>query len=481
MSRLDEKSILLVHPSGARGGASAISRLANIMPPLGLASIAAWLDRAGYATRIVDCYAAPDDKELLDAAADMRPAWVGFSCTTATFLDGVRLAGVLRQALPGVRTVMGGVHASSQTKRCLEEHPELDFVVAGEGEKTLEELLAAGADGPTAWKEIPGLVYRDEAGQVCENAARKDLLELDTLPFPAYGKMAGFPQAYTLPLFNYPRAPGATCTSSRGCPYACGYCDRSVFRRTYRFNSAAYLYEHLRHLRQDFGVRHVNIYDDQFTFRKKRVVEFCEMLLEKPLGMTFNCAVRADHVDPDLLRLLKRAGGWMVSLGIESAAQDVLDGLNRTMRVEHVAGTVREIKKAGLRAKGLLMMGLPGETLESIRHTRDFALSLPLDDLNMAKFTPFPGSPVYENIREYGTFEEDWERMDCMHFLFVPHGLDKATLEQEFTAFYKAFYTSPRAMWDKTSMIWRSPDSWRRFLANLGQFLRFARQGERYE
>ncbi|MFW5696443.1 MAG: proton-conducting transporter membrane subunit, partial [Phototrophicaceae bacterium] len=137
------------------------------------------------------------------------------------------------------------------------------------------------------------------------NPRRTKLLDLDSLPFPAYEKLLGFPQAYTLPLFNYPKGPGATCTSSRGCPYACSYCDRSVFKRSYRFNSAEYLHEHLKHLRQRFGVRHVNIYDDQFTFRRQRVEAFCQRMLSSPLGVSFNCAVRADHVDLELLRLLK--------------------------------------------------------------------------------------------------------------------------------------------------------------------------------
>lgn len=481
LERLDPKTILLAHPLGGCSGAASISRLANIMPPLGLASIAAYLEQRGFHTHILDCYAQPDaDKTLAALLRELRPAWLGLSCTTATFPDGARLAALGKNILPGLRTVMGGVHVSGQQEQSLEQAPALDFAVLGEGEETLAQLLEAREDVLQAAPEIEGLAWRDSAGAVQCSGRRTHLLELDSLPFPAYEKLRGFPQAYTLPLFNYPKAPGATCTSSRGCPYACSYCDRSVFRRSYRYNSAHYLYEHLRHLRQSFGVRHVNIYDDQFTFHKKRVAEFCELLLQKPLGCSFNCAVRADHVDFELLRLLKRAGCWMVSLGIESGEQALLDGLNRPMRLEKVADTVRQIKKAGLRAKGLLMLGLPGETRETMARTREFALSLGLDDVNLAKFTPFPGSPAYKDIRRHGSFDENWERMDCMHFLFVPNGLSHAELEEAFTAFYKAFYTSPRAMADKVAMLWRSPDSWRRFLAHLPQFLRFARQGERY-
>lgn len=482
MTRPDPRSILLVHPLGRRQGDAGrdISRLANVMPPLGLAGIAAYLQMRGFRVHIIDCHARPDsDQAILDYLRQERPAWMGFSCTTATFLDGARLSGLAKQTLPSVRSVFGGVHVSSQRERCLEQFPELDFAVVGEGEAALAELMESGGV-PDAVRNLPGIVYRDASGQVQFTGRRTRLLDLDSLPFPAYEKLEGFPRRYTLPIFNYPRAPGATCTSSRGCPYACSYCDRSVFQRGYRFNSPEYLYEHMKLLHTRFGVRHVNFYDDQFTFHRPRVVRFCELLLARPLRMTFNCAVRANHVDQELLKLLKRAGCWMVSLGIESGDQALLQRHGRALDVEATADTVRMIRRSGLRAKGLLMLGLPGETLESIRKTRDYALSLRLDDVNLAKFTPFPGAPLYADIREHGGFQEDWERMDCMHFLFVPHGLDQETMEREFVEFYKRHYTSPRAMWDKVRMLWRSPDSWRRFLLHLGDFLRFARSGERY-
>ncbi len=137
-------------------------------------------------------------------------------------------------------------------------------------------------------------------------------------PFPPTRSWPGFPHSYMLPIFNYPKTPNTSCISSRGCPYACSYCDRSVFRRSFRYNSATYLYEHLRYLRERFGIRHINFYDDQFTFNRQRVEEFTGMMIDRPLGMTFNCAVRAEHIDHELLTRMKSAGCWMMSLGIET-------------------------------------------------------------------------------------------------------------------------------------------------------------------
>ena len=109
----------------------------------------------------------------------------------------------------------------------------------------------------------------------------------------------------------------------------------------------------------------------------------------------------------------------------------------------------------------------------------DYVFSLPIDDFNLAKFTPFPGSPLYENIHELGTFEEDWEKMDCMNFLFVPKGMTKDRLEKLFIEFYKAHYKRPKVLIQYVTMLWRSPDSWLRFACNLAGFLKFAVSNKR--
>jgi radical SAM superfamily enzyme YgiQ (UPF0313 family) len=195
--------------------------------------------------------------------------------------------------------------------------------------------------------------------------------------------------------------------------------------------------------------------------------------------MTYNCAVRAEHIDFELLRLMKTAGCWMVSLGIETGDPELLAKHRQNPDLDMLAEKIRLIKRAGIRTKGLLMMGLPGENEASIRRSMDYVFSLPIDDFNLAKFTPFPGTPIYENVHELGTFEEDWEKMDCMHFQFVPHGMTRERLEELFTLFYKSHFQRPRVLLGYAAMLWKSPDSWRRFAGNLGSFLRFARSSRR--
>jgi anaerobic magnesium-protoporphyrin IX monomethyl ester cyclase len=468
--------VLLVHPAGAQRDSESqrITRLVNLMPPIGLVSIAAYLEQRGIATDVLDCLMHPDaDERLRELLNDRRPAFVGFTCTTAGFKDAARLARLAHAVLPGVRTVTGGPHVSALTVRVLEEFPEIDLVVVGEGEATMAHLVESGGETPD---RVPGIVWRDGDGVARFTGHREPIGDLDSLPYPAYEKLTGYPHAYRLPVFSYPRTPNSTCITSRGCPYACSYCDRSVFRRGYRFHSAAYVYEHLRYLRQRFGVRHVNIYDDQFTFDRGRMDELMGRLTGEPLDMTFNCAVRAEHVESGLLRRMKAAGCWMVSLGIESGDEKLLSQHRQKADLELVAGRIREIKRAGLRAKGLFMMGLPGETEASIRRSMRYALSLPLDEMNLTKFTPFPGSPIYRRIRESGAFDEDWDLMDCMHFVFVPQGLTRDRLDSLYREFYRRHFMRPRVGLGYAKLACQSPDNWRRFAGHLAEYWHFARR-----
>jgi anaerobic magnesium-protoporphyrin IX monomethyl ester cyclase len=476
---LNDKKILLVHPLGYRADAAGgdISRIANIMPPLGLASIAAYLEQRGIGADIVDCYARPDsDRAIRDYLLAEKPAFIGLSCTTSSFHDGIRIAEMARLTIPGIRTVFGGPHVSALKEQLFANFPAMDYAVIGEGEETMAELLRCGRDDPAS---VKGIIYR-KGKEVNFTGYREKGLELDDLPFPAYEKLAGFPSSYMLPIFNYPTTPNTSCISSRGCPYACSYCDRSVFRRSFRYNSAGYLYEHLRYLSERFGIRHINFYDDQFTFNRQRVEEFAGLMIDRPLGMTFNCAVRAEHIDPELLVRMRSAGCWMMSLGIETGDAELLAQHRQNADLDHLAQKIRMIKAAGLRTKGLLMMGLPGETEASIRRSMKYVFSLPIDDFNLAKFTPFPGSPIYENIHELGEFDEDWEKMDCMNFLFVTKGMTRDRLETLFQEFYRNHFKRPKVLWGYVTMLWRSPDSWLRFLGNLTSFIKFTRHTTRH-
>ena len=435
--------IVLVHPAGSNWipGKKDMTATANRMAPLGLLSIAAHLEQKGHTVFVHDCLGpkAPGGVEAnTRTVLGLKPDLVGFSATTSGFLDGHDMAGLLKETSPEVQTVFGGVHISALGAPLLERYDHIDFLCLGEGEVTLEEL--ASGRHP---RDIAGLVWRD-GGTVTTNLPRPPVADLDDLPFPAYEKLQGFPNGYRLPLFSYVRTPGATMITSRGCPYQCTFCDRSVFGRSYRYNSAAYVYEHMKHLRTRFGVRHINIYDDLFTTHRARIAELCGMLTEKPLGLHCNCAIRVGHADDELLQMLKDAGFLQLSLGIETGDPDMIRKHKPGVDLSEVEDTVRRIQAKGLRAKGLFMMGLPGETEKTIRRTSDFIMSLGLDDMNLSKFTPFPGAPVWGDLSGEGTFDNDWRKMNCLNFVFVPRAIGSVErMDQLYGECVKRFYTDP--------------------------------------
>jgi radical SAM superfamily enzyme YgiQ (UPF0313 family) len=461
-----------VHPRGNNwlGEMKDISSIFNIMPPLGMLSIAAFLEERGLATSIIDCYARPLSlDELVAEIVRLSPDVVGFSCTTSSFLEGYRVAERLKERLPQVRIVFGGAHVSSLGVALLNRFPAIDYLVIGEGENSFYELLASGFRDVG---RIPGIGYR-ESGRGALASARELIADLDTLPFPAYHRLPGFPRRYNLPLFSYPTSPNTSIISSRGCPYQCSYCDRSVFSRGFRFNSPEYIVEHLAMLHRDYGVRHVFFYDDLFTFDRSRVERLCVLLEQKRVPVTYNCIARLEHVDSGLVALLKRSGCWQVNFGIESGDPDIVKKHRKFYALDEVGEKLRMVKRAGLRVKGLFMIGLPGESTAAIRRTIDYALSLPLDEINVTKFTPFPGAPVYPTIRDHGEFTEEWPAMNCMNFVFVPNGMTREELEELYNEFIRRFYRRTRIHWGYTRMLWKSPHSVAHFLRNLPEILRF--------
>jgi radical SAM superfamily enzyme YgiQ (UPF0313 family) len=463
--------VVLVHPAGSNWfpGGRDVTVAANRMVPIGLLSIASYLEANGLEVLVHDCLGprAPGDIDAnVGRILALEPDLVGFSTTTSAFLDAYQMASKIREARPAVRNVFGGIHVSGVGAKLMERFPEIDYLALGEGEATLLELAAGENPG-----EIEGLVWRD-GEEVAINPPRKLIPELDSLPFPAYQKLEGFPRGYHLPLFSYIRTPGTAISTSRGCVYQCSYCDRSVFKKGFRSNSADYTYEHLKHLRRRFGIRHVNIYDDLFTVNRSRILELCDKLATEPLGVQFNCAVRIGHTDDDLLERLKEAGCLMVSVGVESGDPDQLERLKAGVTREMVRETIARIKANGLRAKGLFMMGVVGDTEESIRRTSDFVIELGLDDMNMSKFTPFPGAPCWSTIHSEGTFEENWSLMNCLNFVFVPKGIEsRERLDQLYNEHVKRFYTDPA--WRKAfrRRLWQHRHSLRQLLRNLPDFL----------
>jgi radical SAM superfamily enzyme YgiQ (UPF0313 family) len=440
------------------------------MPPVGLASIAAVLRAGGHEVGIFD--AALDctvsNEQWAAHIAGYEPSIVGFSTITSNFCDAYDVCEKVKRLKAPIKTVFGGVHASWGKDALLKKYGEIDFIIAGEGEYSFCKL----ASGEPC-SSIEGLYFRN-GGSIENGPPHNTLCDMDSLPFPAYDLLSGFPRRYLLPLFGYPRHPGAGIISSRGCVYQCSYCDRSVFGKSFRWNSPEYTVEQIAWLKKDFGVRHVNFYDDQFTTNRARVARLCDLLKKRKLGVTFNCIVRIGHIDTDLCRILKTSGCWMVNVGIESGEQVLLDTFKDGLTLAAIRGDVNALYKSGMHVKGLFMMGFPGETEASIIKTREFANSLPLKDANITAFTPFPGAPISASISAAGSLDNDWSKMDCEHFVFVPRGIpSREFLREQYKLFIKGFYQRPFLWSIYLTMLFQSPHSFWRLIKNARTFLSY--------
>lgn len=469
--------VTLVHPAGFNfvPGQPDFSVLANRMAPIGILQLASWLEKHGHPTAVHDCLG-PCAPKGIEANADIvlatKPDLVGFSATTAAFMDAADIATELRRKRPGMRVVFGNVHVSSIGAPILEHFPEIDYLVIGEGEGAMLDLAEGKAP-----KDIPNLVWRDESngGRIVSNPRRERIRDLDELPFPAWEKLEGFPQGYHLPLFAYAKRHGATMITSRGCPYTCSFCDRTVFERLYKVNSARYVYEHMKHLRDRFGVHHINFYDDLFTAHKKRVNELCDLLIAKPLGMDFNCAIRTGHTSDEMLARLKRAGALMVSMGIESADPEMMARHKAGVSLDSVKKTVEQIHAAGLRAKGLFIFGMPGETPETIKATSDFVLSLDLDEMNMTKFSPLHGAPIWHECLR-GDLDEDWRLMNCLNFVYKPEGFEsREQMDELYNWHVRRFYDSKGYRRRFAKRLWQHRWSLWHVVKNLPTIIQAAR------
>jgi radical SAM superfamily enzyme YgiQ (UPF0313 family) len=375
--------------------------------PQGLGSIAGYVESFGYRADVIE-----PDIEGMDAAAFAERlrrggyGLIGISAFTTNVAFAYRTVALCKQALPDVPVVLGGSHPTIFPERTMRECPQLDFIVTHEGEKPFLALLGALAGGGDLG-EVPNLVRR-EGGRVVVNPRRAEWLDLDELPMFPYHKFdaARYVPAPSLrrvlPTFNY--------MAQRGCPYRCSFCDTRTHGRRVRYRSVGRVIEDLRALRRDFGVRGLVFEGSNFTARTAWVRAFCEALVREDFRLSWYAMGRVD-LAADLLPLMRRAGLWCMSFGIESANERTLQRMHKKIHVEQARDTVRRLKRLGVRCTGSFIIGYPGETEAEAERTIDYACRLGLDVAVFFIPVPFPGTELWDHAVADGGLKEHvaWE------------------------------------------------------------------------
>lgn len=416
-------------------------------PSFGLVCLAAVARQAGAAVTIIEASALELDPEAaLRAVLAAEPTVVGVTATTSGVLRAAQLAAALKAVRPHVLTVLGGCHVTALPAETLAACPAFDLAAVGEGEETLRAILERVDGGEACPADLPGTAAR-LGNRIVVNPPRPPIDDLDPLPLPAWDLLPGFPGAFHPSPARLRRWPCASVVFTRGCPNTCLFCDRSVFGNRCRGYSPARAAALVRDLHDRYGVRELLIEDDTFVSVKARVREFCERLIAEGPAVSWSCLGRADRVDPDLLRLMRRAGCWHIAYGIESGDPALLNAMHKQLDLEVIRQAVAWSRETGLRTKGFFMVGFPGETHESLARTRRFALTLALDDISVMQMTPFPGSELYRVAAEAGTVDRDWRRMNVVNTVFVPYGLTRDDLERARSDLLRAFYLRPAVLW----------------------------------
>ena len=372
-------------------------------PPLGLAYLASALLAAGAEVRVLDLVVQPSGEEALARELDaFHPGLVGLTAVTMNVDRALALAGAVKRRAPEIVTVMGGPHVTFSARETLEACPALDVVVLGEGEQTLVELCRALASAK-GLEAVAGIAFRSEQG-IRVTPRRRPIRDLDHLPLPA---------RHLLPLGRY-RALGMpiSMTTSRGCPHACIFCvGRRMVGARVRFHSPGRVVDELEQLAH-LGFHQVNLADDLFTADHDRCAAVCDEILERGLHVKWTSFARVDTVSVDLLSRMRAAGCTAVSFGVESANSGILKTIRKRITPDQVVAAIDMCAQAGVTPYASFILGLPGETPDTLRETLDFGKRLEDKGLiyGFHLLAPFPGTEVRERAAELGLriLTSDW-------------------------------------------------------------------------
>jgi radical SAM superfamily enzyme YgiQ (UPF0313 family) len=423
--------ILLVQPPSRHREHESI-----VVPPLGLSYIAAVLEKNGYAVEILDAFALHQswtefENDVKEADADI----VGLGGMTPVIDNTYRAASICRKYCKYL--VVGGPHVTISIRNVFDQIPEADFAVYGEGENTFLELVRA-IDHNGDFGKIAGLATKEGV-----NPPREPISDLDSLPFPARHLLPNHLYEY---IFSKNKRM-TTMFTSRGCPYQCIFCDKSVFGSKYRKRSAENVVQEISLIKDMYEDVSIVFYDDLFTLDKQRVIRICQGILERNLRIDWKCEGRVDAVDAELLGWMKRAGCSMIAYGVESGNQKGIDYLNKKITPDQARNAFSLTRKAGIMTTAYFVLGIPVETYEDEMGTIEFAKSLKPNYAQFSILSPFPGTKLYDDAIKEETYREiDAQNpvdKDLKRPVVISANWDEEKLKKIVLEAHRGFYLRP--------------------------------------
>jgi len=415
-------------------------------PPLGILSLAGYLEKhSQFPVELIDAQPKGYTYEQLESILGACHAdVVGITAMTFTLIDVFKTIRTVRKVLPKAKIVLGGPHVHLYPQETI-RHPEVDFLVQGEGEIAFLELLN-NLDNPTAWPHIKGLVYVDRHDKIVDNGVAPSTENLDAL---------GIPARHLLDVGDYTSLLGrdniiTTMFTSRGCPYRCTFCDRpfSPVLSGFRWRSATHVADEMERC-LELGINEAFIYDDTFTVRRDRVLELCDEILRRRIRFRWDVRAHVNTMTPQLLLRMKSAGCDRIHYGVECGNDRMLKVIKKNATIARVREVVQATKAVNMEVLCYFIIGQQTETAEDIADTMQLARQLDPNYAHFTIFCPYPGTEIYASGLESGVIKQDVWR----EFSLNPHdGFSLPVWEENFTRHelremlvkcYKSFYLRP--------------------------------------
>ncbi len=415
----------------------------TLRAPYGLAMISAVLKRDNWDVDLVDAQAHKMGKEeLVSLIKKKQPDIIGMTSFTFQLADLVAFADLTRAYLPDTTIIVGGPHVTAEPLSTLENHKNIDYVVIGEGENIMTSFISCfNNDEPI--DEIAGLAYRKE-GKIVVNSNPQLVEDLDSLPYADWD---------SLPMDKYwdsltVNKKYGMLIATRGCPYSCTFCAANVTQGyAIRKRSPKHFVGELKLLNEKFGIEEFNICDSTFNYDNAYVTDVCNEIQRLKLKVKWRCSVRADRLDRDTIRIMKKSGCVGVLMGIESADPTVLGLMKKGETIDKIKDGLRLLKEEKMPLPDAsFVLGLPGDTPASIDMTIQLAKEISKDPKNLVGFTlasPFPGTELYEQAKKEGLSVKDWTKLDSFQISYVPKSMSRSELEKCYKRAIKEVYLNP--------------------------------------
>lgn len=405
-------------------------------PPLYLAYAASHLRGLGHEILLID---APVNALSVDAfiaqAIDFSPDFLVFETSTPSFTNDCLVAEKIKAALPAVTTVFLGTHVTARTEECL-ARAAVDAVVMGEYEISLAELIKRGAEG------TPGIAYRSQDGSIIINEKRPFYGSIDELPAPARDLLPNY--KYFDPIL---KNPFTFVVTGRGCPYPCTFCNwpQHLTGRVLRKRDPKKIVDEIEQIQRDFYFKSILFNDDTFTADKEHAREVAREMIERDIRIPWACYARADFDDLGVLNTLRKAGCFLLKVGVETADEEIQKNVKKDYDLARVKRAVKQMRSLGFHVHATFAFGLPGETLDTINKTIHFAKTLRASTVQFSIAVPYPGTEFYRYLERKGyLLSHNWDDyMPLKPIYEYPH-LSYETMQRMLKTAYRRHYLSPR-------------------------------------